>query len=343
MQLLRMLGITMIPITILLSLVGTIFCMRLNEWLKATEVRQTLRFSIEISELVDNLQKERDYSAIYVSSIRMATKAYLVERYPLTDASIQSLTSWDASDDNDLEYFQSKENFQNYLNRHRYELDSNQPTQKKELVFYSELIGIFMQWFYDTMTEASSGTVWKQLVSLQETMEAKEMFGIERAFGSIYYIQGGFSGREDYLVFAESQDVASATLKAAREYSSDVEGVYQKIVTEEEQRVFEEVIRHYRYEIRNNPFPVNMTGSLELAKYWSDNMTLYVDAILDIQRVLTERIYDDLLETEKGDKLTLTVLGVVVVFTMAMCPVILNAVYSLTAEIQTYFSQLVDR
>lgn len=343
MQLIKMLGIAIVPITILLSLVGTIFCIRLNEWLKATEVRRTLRFSIEISELVDNLQKERDYSAIYVSSLRMATKAYLVERYPLTDAAIQSLTDWDASNNKHLHYFQSKENFQNYLNRHRYELDSIKPTEKQELLFYSELIGIFMQWFYDTMTEASSGTVWKQLVSLQETMEAKEMFGIERAFGSIYYIQGGFSSRADYLIFAESQDVANATLKAAREYSSDVEGVYQETVTEEEKRVFDEVIRDYRYEIRNNPFPVNMTGSLTLAKYWSDNMTLYVDAILAIQVVLTERIYNDLLRTEQGDKLILTTLGLVVAFTIAMYPVILKTVYSLTLNIQNYYACLMER
>jgi hypothetical protein len=62
----------------------------------------------------------------------MATKAYLVERYPLTDAAIQSLTDWDASNNNDLHYFQSKENFLNYLNRRRYELDiaSNLPRRR---------------------------------------------------------------------------------------------------------------------------------------------------------------------------------------------------------------------
>lgn len=343
MQLLRMVGITMVPISILLALVGTIFFLRLNEFLKAQDIRRILRFSVEVSELVDNLQKERDFSAIYSSSIGVATKTYLVERYPLTDAAIQSLTDWEASNDNTLTYFQSKEKFQNYLNRHRYELDSNHPTEKDEVKFYSEIIQIFMKWFYDAITETSSGTVWKLLVALQETMEAKEKFGIERAFGSIYYITGGFQNREDYLVFAESQDVANATLYAARQFSADVEGVYQESVTVEQQRLFEVVIRQYQYEIRFNPFPRNMTGSVQLAKYWSDNMTLYVDVILSIQNTLTQRIYDDLLVTEQTDQLILTVLGVVVVFVVIMCPGILNAVYTLTSQIQAYSDTLAER
>ena len=44
-----------------------------------------------------------------------------------------------------------------------------------------------MEYFYDALTEAQSGSVWKELVSLVEILEAKEAFGIERAYGVIFH------------------------------------------------------------------------------------------------------------------------------------------------------------
>ena len=50
-------------------------------------------------------------------------------------------------------------------------------------------------------------------------MAAKEAFGIERAYGNIYFAQGGFMQRADYLTFTENQDVANHTLAQAQIYS----------------------------------------------------------------------------------------------------------------------------
>jgi hypothetical protein len=44
-----------------------------------------------------------------------------------------------------------------------------------------------MEYFYEALTEAQSGSVWKELVSLVEILEAKEAFGIERAYGVIFH------------------------------------------------------------------------------------------------------------------------------------------------------------
>ena len=64
-------------------------------------------------------------------------------------------------------YFDTKDDFIEYLNRHRYELDTKPTSQQSELEFYTLLIDKFSQWFFTAITEASTGTVWKQLVSLQ--------------------------------------------------------------------------------------------------------------------------------------------------------------------------------
>ena len=84
-----------------------------------------------------------------------------------------------------------------------------------------------MQWFYDAIMEARSGMVWKDLVSLQEVVEAREAFGIERALGTIFFMTGSFATMEDYLRYVESQDIANVTLNSARKYSPLVDQIYK--------------------------------------------------------------------------------------------------------------------
>ena len=63
---------------------------------------------------------------------------------------------------------------------------------------------------------------FSNLLTSQEVMAAKEALGIERAYGNIYFAQGGFIARADYLTFTESQDVANHTLAQAHLYSDIV-------------------------------------------------------------------------------------------------------------------------
>ena len=130
------------------------------------------------------------------------------------------------------EEFHSKENFLKYLNHHRYTLDTEIPTVTEELDFYSNLMREFMQWFYDAIMEANSGTVWKDLVSLQEIVEAREAFGIERALGTIFFTTGSFKNMDDYLRFVQSQDIANVTLNSAREYSPLVDRIYNTTIAD---------------------------------------------------------------------------------------------------------------
>ena len=50
-------------------------------------------------------------------------------------------------------------------------------------------------------------------------MKSKELFGVERAYGLLYFINNGFESRDDHLVFVEAQDVANVSLITSREYS----------------------------------------------------------------------------------------------------------------------------
>ena len=72
----------------------------------------------------------------------------------------------------------------------RYSLDVNANVSSVgELAFYSSLIHTLMDALYDIITEDQTGSVWKDLVSLVEIQAAKESFGVERAYGVIFYVK----------------------------------------------------------------------------------------------------------------------------------------------------------
>lgn len=70
--------------------------------------------------MIRSLQRERDGSALYLSSIRPETKGFLLQRYLDTDEAVQNLPEWPTSLSNTRSEFDSSETFLKTLNRHRY-------------------------------------------------------------------------------------------------------------------------------------------------------------------------------------------------------------------------------
>lgn len=80
-----------------------------------------------------------------------------------------------------------------------------------------------------------------------------------------------------------------------------------------------------------------------MGTYWFDNMTFLIDVIHDIQKEIAKTMQDTLESRETLDSYELIGLSSVLVFTLILCPLILNSVYSLTSEIQGYSVTLADR
>ena len=52
----------------------------------------------------------------------------------------------------------------------------------------------------------------------------------ERALGAIFFATGGFETWDDYLLFAEAQDVGDVTLNSAKEFSTLVDAIYNETI-----------------------------------------------------------------------------------------------------------------
>ncbi|ESP04584.1 hypothetical protein LOTGIDRAFT_63120, partial [Lottia gigantea] len=334
-QLVKMVSIVMIPVAVLTGLTANTFVNTFTSYM-SSGIRKTILYSVELGQVVHSLQKERDMSALYISKISPVSKSFLLQRYPETDRSIEKLTFWTTLSRFE---FQSKDKFLSYLNRHRYELDTLNQTVTMELQMYTTLIRVFIKWLYDTMTEEESGFIWRSLVSYLEVIIVKEYMGLERALGMVFYAKGRFPSRNVYLWFSESQDVSNATFLSARRYSDLVDTLYNKNIKGNETTL--KVLGNMRAEIRRNE--LGGKGSIRMAEWWYNNMTVYMDLLLETQSELAQEITGLLDQRQSVNLQKLIAISVVFVCVFVFCPIIIYAAYKLTNEIQKYSISLTER
>ena len=211
---------------------------------------------------------------------------------------------------------------------------------KEETLFYTDLIDIFIEWLFSAITEANSGSIWKSLVAYQEIIIASEYIGRERGYGVTFYANGGFRSRDDYLLFVEAQDIANVTFKSCRRYSEIAYNAYENEVLAKENIL--RPMRRMRYEIRSNRSS-SPNGSLALADWWFENMTVYQDIIRDAQKKIAEKIDKRLEERSEEDLRSIIIICSIFGSILIMCPILILAVYYLTSQIQSYSINIANR
>lgn len=192
-----MITIVMVPMAILIGITASVFSDMLAFHTQVQQVTNIVQYSLELGSLLNNLQDERDLSALYVSSTGMQdTKTYLINQYPYTDEAIVKLPHWkaDAKLIRLKSEFESKQKFLNFINQHRYEIDIKNMTLAEELAFYSKFIHVLQDWLLDSIVDIGAGSIWRLLVAYIEIIYAKDSFGLERAMGTTFFVQGGFPG-----------------------------------------------------------------------------------------------------------------------------------------------------
>lgn len=286
------------------------------------------------------IQRERDMSALYVSVIGPETKEFLLKRYPETDMALENLSYWPVSKKNNRREFQTKDSFLLFLNRHRYQLDLYNRTSKEELFFYTDVIDIFMNWLYDAVSEARSGSVWKTLVAYQEIIVASEYIGRERGLGVSYFALGGFRTKEDYLLFLEAQDIANITFQSCRRYSELAYSIYEIQLLQND--LVLAPVRSMRLQIRSNK-SAQLLGSLTQATEWFDNMTVYQDIVRETQKSLASKIDEMLTLRSTEDMYTIITIACIFGGVLIVCPLVIVGVYFLTSEIQKYSISIANR
>ncbi|XP_065934773.1 uncharacterized protein [Magallana gigas] len=345
-QLMKMLCLTVLPVLGVWSysvymLSDTITIRSENEM-----TRKALEFSVELGKLVHHLQKERDMSVLYLSALKPETKTFLLTEYIETDRAINRLQVWPGNLDKlDRLRFETKTNMIQYLARRRQALTPSDGFNiQDEINFYTDIIKVVIKWMYDSINETEFAVVWKPLVAYQKLTSAKEDVGVERALGTVFYANGGFESHSFFEMYNTKVHNFRAYYKTAKLYSERVDMIYASTVQEVGNNLTE-IIDQFRFDIQHHVEGSNASAFADLAKarHWFDNMTIYLDALLNIQQDLGSEILAILDTVVENVTSNLTISAAFLVIVILMCPFVIWTTENLTSSIQKYALTLVDK
>ena len=302
-----------------------------------------LAFSIAVGKLIHHLQNERDLSMLYLSALGPETKSFLLQEYAITDQFIENLRMWPGNLDRyDREEFRSKRQMITHLGRHRQSLDGS--TIDEEHIFYSSIIDIVVHLGYKTINESKFATIWKSLVAFQKITVAKENIGVERAFGTMFFARGGFETHTQYEIYNINRFGFIENYESARLYSP-----YVDYLESHELLTFgfnvSAIIKQFRYEImafgEEDRDP--RKADLQRARWHYDNVTKYLDTLLDLQRTLGQICMTNLTSLLEKSKTGVIINSCLLVVVLLLCSFVIFSIENLTSSIQRYAGILVDR
>ncbi|OWF41060.1 Atrial natriuretic peptide receptor 1 [Mizuhopecten yessoensis] len=344
-QLIKMLCLTLLPI---LSLMGfTLFSLTdtINKKMENEKTRKELQLSVELGNLIHRLQQERDTSVLYLSALGPETKTFLLQEYIGTNNAIYALSEWPRNLDTDnREEFESRDRLREYLVRHRQLLTKVKYNLQVEIDFYTNIIRVVIAWLYDSITRGKDAEVWKTLVAYLKLTSGKQDVGIERALGTLFFVQGGFETSFSKQNYFEMYNTVIYRFRAFYEtaelYSNRVDRLYTSGVSEAGSDLIA-IIDGFRFEIQHYESEV-FYPDIQKARYWFDNMTLYLDTLLKIQQNLGFEIIGrlDVVIDDSTRDLSISVSCLVIV--LIMCPLVIFVADNLTSSIQRYALSLVS-
>ena len=276
------------PILVLSCLTINTFQNYVIKYTEAFSGQLTMSTGLVTGTILYNLQIERDMSVLYCTSGEKHEMAYakdrLIRRYPMTDASVLKLSIWTLDTGTDKAEFQTMENFIAFIGSHRLLLHVRMFDSEVEctdqLAFYEDVINRFMFWFYTNAFNPRVGEVWKDLSALQELRMALIYAGDERTMGALVFAQGHFYSDQAYWTYVDKREKFIASFKSAKLYSRRIDVLFAQSISIK--RGVDETITIMREQIITNN-----TGDVRLApdraRWWFDNMTLYMDAIFQVQ------------------------------------------------------------
>ncbi|WAR25462.1 GUC2E-like protein, partial [Mya arenaria] len=280
---------------------------------------------VMLGQLIHHIQRERDMSVLYLSDLGPGTKTFLLA-------------------DNPREEFRSKANLMSFITQHRASLNPNNVDIFEEINFYSSITKEFLEWLVENIKGSGFGSIWKTLVAYQKITRCKEDIGVERAYGAMFYATGHFEKWTDYEFYNEKIHDFKYNYKTAVFYSDAVVPLHREEVEDIQSTGLNitEIIFDYRDEIQNH-VQNESYKSIEKAKWFFDNITIYLDSLLQIQLKVAARISSEVEVVLSEVIIKTAVYALMVVVVIAMCPVIMFAANGLSTDIQLYTVTLVEK
>lgn len=305
-------------------------------------MKVVLKESIQLANVIHQLQNERDATLLYLSQVGSTVKTFLMDEYEKTTIALEKLNKWPALDNNNnnlSKEYKSKENFNKYLLEHRQIINLGSDILK-EINFYTGAIDIILTWLYDSITNSRFSSMWTALVAYQKIISGKEDVGLERALGTLFLSEGKFPSREYEIMYNYRVNTFMSQFESARRYSDVVDYLNTYEVTTHLSNITD-IISYYRNEIRYRND--NATIMKLKAPSYYENMTLFLNILFQIQQNLALAIIkkiDEMVFNSLIQMITSACLLAVVIF---ICPFLAVAMEKMTSNSQKYERTLLTK
>ena len=342
-QILRMIGLTAFPIVVLIAL----NIVNVNEADVSSRSMQTVKNRVQSNMrdfglLIHRLQIERGTTALFLSSNSSVIFQNLQSHYLTTNTALANVSTWFHSLDDQYHkypaYFGSKDSFLKYIQQFRNELRVDSTNLYDTLTFYTDIIDHINHWSLSDFKVDANQEIWTKLVSYQQLVLAKDHAGIERALGSTFYAKGGFYNFSMYEWFLTQSCFEKSLLETSSLYSSLVATALTNFT---DSGLFES-LQLMKYEIMQNDYEF-LEPSWRRGNEWFQNMTIYVNLLLQIQDNLGEDIMSNLdgaiSELYKSLLISATIMAVI----LLASPLIIHSIVIQTRKIQNMGDILQDK
>ena len=297
---------------------------------KLKTMKDSVKTSIEIADLVHRLQIERGARVLYISS-RGDTNARktVLEAENLTDKLVKNLDTWPR----DLERYQfnSKDTFMTLVNDHRNSHDVRSSTIEGEIRFYSKVIENLFDWLFRKVHWSDYG-VLPDFIGYEMLLTGKEKTGVERALGGSFFIRGQFNETTELLWFAQENFIGKEKLNISLQLIPQIKGIYDKVLKARNKTLLSQVEQNRKIILSNK----KQLPSADSGIKWFHLMTTYIDALLEVQHqtsaLILEKLEDNINQSNIDWLLKLIVFG----FVVLLMPFFVCSVYT----IQGYAAKL---
>ncbi|KAI8517372.1 hypothetical protein Bbelb_059530 [Branchiostoma belcheri] len=295
---------------------------------------QEISFTTYMGRAVHNMAVERGTTSLFIGS-QGDTDVYLglLRKYENTDMAITDLPAWPDVTTDTPWYFRSPDNFRRYLADHRSDVwfKRNETTVAK-ILFYTAVTEKFISDMGRVLSRADRSQLWTSVVAYQMVVSAKDYAGLERALGSVFFAQGGFSS-DELIWYDKVLAVGNANLEDAMLYSDSVVQILEQF----RGTSLEANISLTREKIKMNQIA---GASVEMGAEWFDLMTQYIGFLRQVEEHLSERVLGIIGDLLAQDDIQLATGYTILLTVVSIGPFIVIGVYKMASETQSVAANL---
>ena len=277
----------------LLGMTVNALVVSLDSLWSARSIHVSINKSLEVAELVRNLQIERGRTSMFLSSNRTNMLVFdkLLQSRSNTDYAAQFVSDWSFVDIVYLRNYTDPRNvaFMKFMGTFRNMADIGRVPVTTSNHFFTDLNVALLGTLFRDVTAPSQ---YKYLVAFDNFGRASDKAGVQRAVAAAFWLPCDYE-KENWLWLVETHSDHKTLLEASYRYHPALEDSYKRVIFGRENLWWdiEDMVTYltdsnFRKNCRSNP----TEWRLSMGLHWFNNMTLYINLLSEVRTTLVSSL-----------------------------------------------------